>query len=111
MPTLAATYTFPLGNTVAVREGDWGEGVGGAGGTGAAAPHAPPLRAGGLRSPDDEAARHHLGMTSSRTTKIWTVSSGGGPLSLPRARRRRAPPRDQRPPTFSFSEAATVARR
>ena len=27
-------------------EGDWGEVVGGAGGTGAAAPHAPPLRAG-----------------------------------------------------------------
>ena len=70
MPTLAATFTFPLGTTVAARDGEWGEGVGGAGGTGAAAPHAPPLRAGGLRSPDDEAARHHLGMTSSRTTKI-----------------------------------------
>ena len=47
MPTLAATYTFPLGTTVAARDGEWGEGVGGAGGTGAAAPHAPPLRAGG----------------------------------------------------------------
>ena len=70
MPTLAATYTFPLGTTIAEREGDWGKGVGGAGGTGAAAPHAPPLRAGGQRSPDDEAVRHRLGMTSSRTTKI-----------------------------------------
>ena len=53
--------------------------------------------------PDDEAARHHLNMTSSRITKIaqrlrghhpssgvegrsvrwWVASSGGGQLSLP----------------------------